>query len=672
LEAAEFGVLSGSPPPEKGRRYMESYVEKQGDGATTTNGTARNGGRLRQLSEHLFVFDDTCNVYMVKAGEAGLLIDAGSGAVARHAADAGVTSLEWVLHTHHHRDQCWGTPRIVAEYGAQVGVPEHERYLFESARDHWRTKRVFDNYNDRNTFFAPGEDIPVDAVLEDYEEFQWRGITFFVLPAKGHTLGSSALLADIDGHMVAFTGDLLTAGGHLYQLHAMEYGYGEMAGVLFTLQSLQALRRRQPELILPSHGAAIEAAGEDINRLEKRLIEIARLGGLESTGLGPKQLPEPELIRLSEHLIWSGPWTCSNFYVLLSGTGEALFIDYGYPTFTNMRIGADTEAFETTRFVAHHLEELEERFGISSIEVVIPTHIHDDHTCGIPYLQRYKGAACWALDEVAKVLESPAEWASTPCTYPKPIRIDRKLAAGEKITWRGFELTFHHAPGQTEFHSVVSTEIDGKVVAFTGDNWFLHEVEIAGKTERRPFEPTVFRNSFQLAMHRHCVEVMREISPELLCPGHGEVLSCYKEALDHYADFVALKEQSYRAIVAEPADHYIDLFWARLRPYLATVPPASTLEYTLMLRNNLDQRATYTARLLPPPGWTTSTDLQTLELDPGERGEISLPITAPSESEEGRALVTAEIFINERSQGPLTEALISLDRRGEGSVRPPV
>ena len=627
---------------------------------TTDEGAA---GTLRQLSEHLFVFQDTCNVYLVKDGEAGLLIDAGSGSVAEVVAGAGVTSLEWVLHTHHHRDQCWGTPRVVTEYEARVAVPEHERYLFEFAQEHWRTKRVFDNYCDRNTFLAPGEDIPVDAVLEDYEEFGWGGITFFVLPAKGHTSGSIALLAEIDGRLVAFTGDLLSAGGHLYQLHAMEYGYGDMAGVLFTLQSLQALRRRRPDLILPSHGSAIEACGEDIDRLEERLIEIARLGGdlaAAATGSrGEARLPETKLVRLSKHLLWSGPWTCSNFYVLLSGTGEALFIDYGHASFQHMHIGWDRQDFETMRFVAHHLEELEERFGVTSIEVVIPTHIHDDHTCGIPYLQRHCDTACWALNEVAVILEAPAEWASTPCTYPKPIRIDRKLADGESVTWRGFELTFRHAPGQTEFHSIISSRIDGKTVAFTGDNYFLQELEIGGKTERRPYQTTVLRNSFQLVMHRRCVEIMREISPELLCPGHFEVLSCNKEALDHYADFVALKEQVFRAVVADPADHYIDLFWARLRPYLTTVAIGETIEYTLMLRNNLERPATYAARLLAPPGWETRRDLKSLKLDVSETGELTLSITAPRQPVDGRTLVTAEILIDGQSHGPIAEALIS-------------
>jgi glyoxylase-like metal-dependent hydrolase (beta-lactamase superfamily II) len=644
------------------------------------------GVGLRRLSEHLFVFEDTCNVYLVKDGEAGLLIDAGSGAVAEVAGEVGVTSLEWVLHTHHHRDQCWGTPRIVAEHGSRVAVPEHERYLFASAREHWQTKRIFDNYTDRNTFFAPGEDIAVDAVLEDYEEFCWRGLRFFVLPAKGHTFGSSALLAEIDGRLVAFTGDLLAAGGLLYQLHAMEYGYGDMIGVLFTLQSLHALRRRKPDLVLPSHGAPIESVEEDIDRLQQRLIDLVRLEGLQVFGAWPwapdiDALPEPRFIRLSEHLLASGPWACSNFYVLLSGSGEALLIDYGHAFGAHLHVGSDQLPFEQMRFVAHHLDELQEHFGVHSIEVVVPTHIHDDHTCGIPYLQRHHGTACWALDEVAKVLEAPAEWTSTPCTFPEPIRVERTLTDGERIVWRGVELTFHHAPGQTEFHSVISAEIDGNRVAFTGDNALaISEIDgtaipiadtsaleglTIGEVGQRLYQTTVFRNSFQLAMHRRCVEVMRAIEPELICPGHGDVLACTQQTLDQYADHVARKERAFRAVVAEPADHHVDLFWARLRPYLASATPGGQVEYTLMLRNNLDRPATYAARLIAPPGWTTPSEPETVKLDAGESSELTLTITTPTHANHGRTLLTAEVLIDGHSHGPLAEALISLHRAGE-------
>jgi glyoxylase-like metal-dependent hydrolase (beta-lactamase superfamily II) len=71
---------------------------------------------LRQISPSLYRFADTCNVYVVRDGPHALLIDAGSGGIARHLAADGVNAVEWVLHTHHHRDQCWGTPALVERY----------------------------------------------------------------------------------------------------------------------------------------------------------------------------------------------------------------------------------------------------------------------------------------------------------------------------------------------------------------------------------------------------------------------------------------------------------------------------------------------------------------------------------------------------------------------------
>jgi hypothetical protein len=153
---------------------------------------------------------------------------------------------------------------------------------------------------------------------------------------------------------------------------------------------------------------------------------------------------------------------------------------------------------------------------------------------------------------------------------------------------------------------------------------------------------------------------MRAIGPDLICPGHYAVLDCDKRALDQYADYVAAKEQAFRAVVASPADHHIDLFWARLRPYVATVAPGASLEYVVTLRNNLERTATYSARLLPPPGWTASDGWATVELAPGEAGELRLTAGAPGEAAGHRVLVTAEILIDGESQGPLVEALATV------------
>ena len=621
-----------------------------------------------QISDRLHRWTDTCNVYCITDGDRGLLVDVGSGAVLDHIADIGVSQIEWVLHTHHHRDQCWGANRLRAA-GARIAVPEHERHLFDQAELFWQHKRVYDNYNDRNTFFSVAENIPVDAELLDYETFTWRDVQFTVVPAKGHTNGSSMLITSIDGRRMAFTGDLMRAGGRLYQYHAMEYGYGDQEGLLFTLESAQALRHRAPDLALPSHGDVIGDVTGDCTRLERRLLHYAHLGeGVRFTGTnhghGLDILPNPRFVQISRHLLWGGPHTCSNFYVVLSDSGKACFVDYGFSHYAHMCHGMDREDGETMRFVVHHLDELRQDYGVTDIDLVLITHIHDDHTAGVPYLIRHEAAQAWALDEVAQVLENPAAWCSTPCTLSTPIPITRKFQDGDRFQWEEFEFEIHHAPGQTEFHSVLAANIDGSKVAFTGDNVFYHDAPgMTGGIEKRIYQTTVLRNSLQLEMHRKCADVMGRVAPNLVCPGHHELIPWDELKSAEYHDFIARKESAIRSLVDKPADHYVDLWWARMLPYLHVAKPSEEVEYRLLLRNNLDRPASYGARLTAPPGWLVDEEFSMLELKPGERNEIQLHAQAPG-SPHHRRLMTAEIEIDGESQGPLTEALVTVSSNG--------
>ncbi|WP_143747871.1 MBL fold metallo-hydrolase [Mesorhizobium temperatum] len=79
---------------------------------------------LTQLSDRLWEFRDTCYVCVLKSGDECLLIDTGSGAIFQSHYLYRTSRL--VLHTHHHRDQCWGAP-IVQKAGAKIAVPEYER-----------------------------------------------------------------------------------------------------------------------------------------------------------------------------------------------------------------------------------------------------------------------------------------------------------------------------------------------------------------------------------------------------------------------------------------------------------------------------------------------------------------------------------------------------------------
>lgn len=199
--------------------------------------------------------------------------------------------------------------------------------------------------------------------------------------------------------------------------------------------------------------------------------------------------------------------------------------------------------------------------------MIIPTHIHDDHVCGIPYLQRHRETECWALEKVTKVLSEPARWSSTPCCYDRPIRIHRRLKDGEEFDWEEYTFRAYYFPGQTEFHSAITALIDGKKVAFTGDSVYERARATWGNTvKKRPMQTQIFRNGFQLSMHKKCQQVLRQIMPDLICPGHEEPFNFDRIKLEDYCDYIEQKEALFRELSPEPVEQYVDLLLGSTAP----------------------------------------------------------------------------------------------------------
>src|SRR4051812_18273519 len=107
---------------------------------------------LHQLSPSLWRVDDIANVYVIRRGDRAILIDSGSGLVREELEGLGIKQVEWVLHTHFHRDQCDGA-RLLAGSGARVAVPRGEQGYFAGADNFWRNRTIYDNYNTYNDFF---------------------------------------------------------------------------------------------------------------------------------------------------------------------------------------------------------------------------------------------------------------------------------------------------------------------------------------------------------------------------------------------------------------------------------------------------------------------------------------------------------------------------------------
>ena len=621
---------------------------------------------FNQILPHLYCFEDTCNVYVLEQDGRALIIDCGSGRVGGELSRIGASTLEWILFTHHHRDQCSGAGDLACA-GARLAVPRHERFLFDQVEAYWQQKRLYDNYNDRSTFFTLGEDVPVTATLNDYETFVWGRYTFYVLPAPGHTQGSVTLVAEIAGTRVAFTGDLIHDGGKLYQLHAMEYEYGDLVGCNWTAESIEALRRQQVSLALPAHGPAITDPDSCIKELQGKLRDYIKLqpDRLGATADG-KFTHEVEMEQLSPHLLWGTENTCSNFYVVKSDSGKALLFDYPYsskPLFVPAL--HSPEPYATLRFVEHHLDELREKWGVESFDLVIPTHIHDDHVCGIPHLQKHFQTRCWALEEVAKVLEAPERW-NTPCLLEEPIRIDRRFQDGDRFSWEEFDFEIVFYPGQTEFHSAILGEIDGRRVFFSGDSTFPMRRYLPARKDEWMVN-TVMRNSVNLAMHRKCAEEFDRLRPDFLCGGHGPVWDIVPEDFAAHRHHVEEKERIWRGLVPKPTDMGIDLFWARLLPYQATAKTGESISYTLELRNGHDAEACFEASLSSTLGLEVQPSSVERVLAPGERVALEFQVTVTEQAAaaaERRHLLTVDIAVDGKPHGPVTEALIRYTQEG--------
>jgi len=156
-----------------------------------------------------------------------------------------------------------------------------------------------------------------------------------------------------------------------------------------------------------------------------------------------------------------------------------------------------------------------------------------------------------------------------------------------------------------------------------------------------------------------CADVMDLVAPDLVCPGHRQLIPWDPSKSLEYRDYINRGERVVRRLTGESTGQSVDLFWARLRPYLLEVARGAETTYTLMLRNNFDADTRFEARLLAPDGWETSTEFAELTLSPGARGELQLTATAPA-GPDIRRILTAEIRIDGVSQGPIAEAVVTV------------
>ena len=301
--------------------------------------------------------------------------------------------------------------------------------------------------------------------------------------------------------------------------------------------------------------------------------------------------------QVSPHLFkFKRPNFWPNFGLILADSGRALVVDCG---------------LLDEKFLDAALDGLRQHFGLKAIDAVIITHMHGDHFLEAPHLREKWGAPIWALDNMVDKMEHPErfDYAAPIQAYGKKnpdgspmngVRVDRAFKPGETFDWEGHRFTVDWMPGQTEFALCLHGRIDGRKVAFTGDNIFGDPDD----PTQTGHEAMVAHNSAILEEgYIYGAEYLRRLQPDILVGGHSFVMDRPAKFIERYRRWSYEMREAFQALSPEKDYRYwFDPFWVRAEPYRLTLRGGETATVNLHLRNFRSVRQTHRIEIHAPPG----------------------------------------------------------------------
>ena len=618
---------------------------------------------------NLFLWSDTCNVWVLRDGDAALLIDLGDGSVLDALPQLGVKRVEWVLFTHHHREQCQGAPRLAGHAlgkETKLAAPAAERALFEQPTEFRKMQaRLGDKYTIHAASFVRPPIVPIklDEVFEKMDVFQWRGHEFWCIDTRGNSPGGMSYLLRSNERWAAFSGDLMLDGAKLHNWFDSEWDYGFAAGVWALSNSAAQIAGYDPTWLFPSHGPAIQGPVPQLTEFQEKLRRFEKLylrgypvltfsGSHQDRTSRPTKVPH--VWQVLPHVYkFRGPDYYPNFYILIADSGRGLVVDCGQ---------IQPEVLDQA------IIGMREHLGLKGIDAVLPTHMHGDHFWQVPQLREKWGAEFWALARMKEVCEHP-EWfdyAAPVQAYGKVVngrpvdgvKLDRALRDGEVLDWEGYKLTVDWMPGQTEFALAVTGMIDGKRVVFTGDNLFGDPSD----PNQNGHEAVVAHNSSILEEgYIQGSEYLSKLKPDLILGGHSYVMPEPAAFVERYRTWSYAMRDAFKELIREDDYRYgYDPYWVRAQPYRSTVSPGTSVELVMHVRNFEPREQPYRIEMHAPPGLTIEPKIVELQMKPEAREQVKIRVHGASDAKPGVQIVAFDVTRNGVRYGERFDAIVEI------------
>lgn len=606
-----------------------------------------------QVLPGVWRFRDSCNVYAVQGAGGIVIIDAGTGAWLDSVNSLPAPPVA-LLCTHYFRDHSAGAVKA-ARAGIPIYAPEHECAVFTDPAQHFRQRETYIIYDNLWDLYAPIEHIPLAGVMQDYEVKTLAGLQIEAIPLPGATMSQTGYGVTLaTGQRVVFCGEAIHSSGKLPRVAPLQYNYNELSGAYQCAFSVERLREWRPDILLPSLGTLILFGAEEaLLALKANLRSALSIRSYSKETLDA--LDEEPLVRVTDH-VWLDARSVANTWYVLSDSGKALAIDYGYHS-ASWHCSTYAKP-ERRRALLHGLTALKKQFGIEKIDTILVSHFHDDHVCGIPVLQRLHGTQCWAAENFADLLEHP-EAHCFPCTWPVPIKVDQRLPLDASFTWEEYTFHLHPMSGHTRFSALIGFEADGVRFAHTGDQYFFNNgVEQFEKNGRS--QNHVYRNGALLDGYSQSAGWMLEWRPQIVLQGHQPPMHTSEAFFQQIADWDKDYAELHRRLMPLEDDetHFnLDSWGGWIWPYRTHLPAAEPFSVTVTVRNPLPQAATLAVQLVGPEGWSS----EGISLSAEAHTEVTCTLTmTPPDTLCRRQPFAVELTANGQPFGQVAEALITI------------